>query len=152
MMLDWNQYREQLLKAIGDGAEHPGLRCQGSSYPVGGRLWQPTTLWGLSSACSRRSERGDLDGILETVHSDSRLIYVGANPKPTKAELVGHANVRRFFEAIIRRLELKAFESIEFVVQGDTVVVFGSESGALRTRERRSGTSGCTKYVVGTTT
>ena len=75
---------------------------------------------------------GDLDGILETVHSDSRWIYVGANPKPTKTELVGHANVRRFFEAIIRRLELKAFETIEFVVQGDTVVVFGSESGALR--------------------
>jgi ketosteroid isomerase-like protein len=37
---------------------------------------------------------GDLDRILETVHSDSHWTYVGANPKPTKAELVGHASVR----------------------------------------------------------
>jgi ketosteroid isomerase-like protein len=48
---------------------------------------------------------GDLDRILETVHSDSRWTYVGADPKPTRAELVGHASVRRFFEGIIRRLE-----------------------------------------------
>jgi ketosteroid isomerase-like protein len=91
---------------------------------------------------------GDLDGILETVHSDSRWIYVGANPKPTRAELVGHANVRRFFEAIIRRLELKAFETIEFVVQGDTVVVFGSESGALRNTGAAFRNEWVQKYVV----
>jgi ketosteroid isomerase-like protein len=36
---------------------------------------------------------GDLDRILETVHSDSRWTYVGADPKPTRAELVGHASV-----------------------------------------------------------
>ena len=49
---------------------------------------------------------GDLDRILETVHSDSRWTYVGANPRPTKAELVGHTSVRRFFEDIINRLEI----------------------------------------------
>ena len=47
---------------------------------------------GLSNGC-----RGAISiEFLEAVHSDSRWTYVGANPKPTKAELVGHARVRRF--------------------------------------------------------
>lgn len=29
---------------------------------------------------------GDLDRILETIHSDSRWTYIGANPKPAKVE------------------------------------------------------------------
>ena len=45
----------------------------------------------------------DVDGILATVHSGSRWTYIGANPKPTKPELVGHADVRRFFEAFSAR-------------------------------------------------
>ena len=53
----------------------------------------------------------DLDGILDTVHPDSRWTYIGANPKPAKAHLVGHARVRRFFEGIITRLEITAFDT-----------------------------------------
>jgi hypothetical protein len=40
---------------------------------------------------------------------------------------VSHANVRRSFEGIIRRLEITAFNTTEFGAQGDTVVVIGSE-------------------------
>ena len=91
---------------------------------------------------------GDLDGILETVHADSRWTYIGANPKPTKAELVGRANVRRFFERIFRRLEISAFDTTEFVVQGNTVVVFGGESGTVRSTGAAFRNEWVQKYVV----
>ena len=32
---------------------------------------------------------GDLDGLLEAVHPDSRWTYVGANPRPAKGVYVG---------------------------------------------------------------
>ena len=91
---------------------------------------------------------GDLDRILETVHFDSRWTYVGANPKPKKAELLGHASVRRFFEGILTRLEITAFDTTEFVVQNDTVVVFGSESGTLRSTGAAFRNEWVQKYVV----
>ena len=54
-----------------------------------------------------------------------------------RAELVGRAAVKRFFEGISRRLdvaefEAAEFEAAEFVVEGDTVVVFGHEAGVAR--------------------
>ena len=91
---------------------------------------------------------GDVDGILETVHSDSRWTYVGANPKPVKRVLVGHANVRRFFEGIIRRLDVTSFDITEFVVQGNTIVVFGGESGTVRTTGAAFRNEWVQKYVV----
>ena len=75
---------------------------------------------------------GDIDAVLETVDAVTHWTYVGANPKLAKTELVGKARVRRFFEAIVRRVEMTTFEANEFVVEGDTVVVFGGESGRVR--------------------
>lgn len=75
---------------------------------------------------------GDLDALLETVHPDSRWTYFGANPRLTRAEFTGRAAVRKFFERILARLEMTAFNTDEFIVQGDTVVIFGSESGKVR--------------------
>ena len=91
---------------------------------------------------------GNLDGILDTVHRDTRWTYVGANPKPTKADLVGEAAVKRFFEGIWRRLEIAAFEPGEFVVEGDSVVVFGEESGTVRSTGSPFRNEWCQKYVV----
>lgn len=85
---------------------------------------------------------GDLDGVLDTVHPETRWTYVGANPKPTKGDLVGQAGVRRFFEGIVSRLEIATFEANEFVVEGDTVVVFGWESGTVEPQASRFVTSG----------
>lgn len=76
--------------------------------------------------------RGDVDGILETIHPDSTWVYVGANPRPRRATIRGHDGVRRFFEGILTRLGMQAFEPTEFVVCDDTVVVFGSERGVVR--------------------
>ena len=38
---------------------------------------------------------GDLEAVLDTVDANSRWTYVVANPKVTKADLVGQAGVRR---------------------------------------------------------
>jgi len=90
----------------------------------------------------------DLDAVLDTVDVDTRWTYVGANPRPTKAELVGKAGVRRFFEGILRRLEVTTFEANEFVVEGNTVVVFGGESGTVRATGEPFRNEWCQKYVV----
>lgn len=91
---------------------------------------------------------GDLEGMLETVDADTHWTYVGANPKPTKGELVGKAGVRRFFEGIFRRLSVTTFEANEFVLGGDTVVVFGEESGSVRATSEPFRNEWCQKYVV----
>ena len=91
---------------------------------------------------------GDVDGLLDTVHPESRWTYVGANPKPTTVDLVGTAGVRRFFEGILRRLEIATFQANEFIVDGDTVVVFGGESGNVRATGQPFRNEWCQKYVV----
>jgi ketosteroid isomerase-like protein len=91
---------------------------------------------------------GDLDVLLETVHPDSRWTYFGANPRLTRAEFVGRAEVRKFFEGILKRLEITAFNTEEFIVQGDTVVIFGNESGKVRATGQPFRHEWSQKYVV----
>ena len=91
---------------------------------------------------------GDLDAVLDTVDADTRWTYVGANPKPTKADLVGKAGVRRFFEGILRRLEMATFDATEFIANGNTVVVFGGESGTVRATGEPFRNEWCQQYVV----
>lgn len=91
---------------------------------------------------------GNLDALVETVHPDSRWIYMGANPEPRKSEFVGKASVRKFFEVIIERLEITEFNTDEFIVQGDTVVVFGSEAGKVKATGQQFRNEWAQKYVV----
>jgi ketosteroid isomerase-like protein len=91
---------------------------------------------------------GDLDALIETVHPDSHWTYYGANPKPSKAEFVGKARVRRFFEGILARTEMTAFNTNEFIVHGDTVVIFGSESGKMKATGQPFHNEWTQKYVV----
>jgi len=44
--------------------------------------------------------------------------------------------VRKFFDGIVERLEFTEFSPAEFIVQGDTVVVFGSEAGKVKATGR----------------
>ncbi len=91
---------------------------------------------------------GDLDALLETVHPDSTWTYYGANPHPTQAQFQGRAAVRRFFEGILRRLEMTAFNTGEPIMQGNTVVFFGNEAGTLRATGRPFKNEWTQKYVV----
>ena len=94
---------------------------------------------------------GDLDALVETVHPESRWTYVGANPRLSRAEFTGHAKVRKFFEGILTRLDMTAFNTDEFIVQGDTVVVFGSEFGRYGRRNSLFATFGPRSTSYGTT-
>ena len=91
---------------------------------------------------------GDLDALIETVHPDSRWTYIGANPEPRKAEFVGRASVRKFFNGILERLEMSEFNTDEFIDQGDTVVVFGSEAGKVKSTGQQFRNEWTQKYVV----
>lgn len=90
----------------------------------------------------------DLDALLTTVHPESRWTYVGANPQLSRAEFTGHAQVRRFFERILERLDVAAFNTDQFVVDGDTVVIFGSESGIVKATRQPFRNEWSQKYVV----
>ena len=59
---------------------------------------------------------GDFAALLDTIDSDTRWTYVGANPKPAKADIVGKDGVRRFFGTISKRLEMTTFEANEYVL------------------------------------
>lgn len=91
---------------------------------------------------------GDVDGVLETVHPDSRWTYVGANPRPAKGVYVGKDGVRRFFGNILRNLDMTEFRASEFVVENDTVVVFGFESGTVKATGKPFRNEWAQKYVV----
>jgi len=91
---------------------------------------------------------GNLDALLETVHPDSHWVYYGANPRISKAEFTGHAEIRAFFERILSRLDLTAFNPVEFITQGKTVVVFGNESGTVRATGQPFHNEWVQKYVV----
>lgn len=91
---------------------------------------------------------GDLDALIETVHPDSRWTYYGANPRISRAEFNGRAEVRRFFEGILKRLEMAEFNTDEFVAQGDTVVIFGSEAGTVRATGQLFRNVWTQKYVI----
>ena len=91
---------------------------------------------------------GDLDALIETVHPQSRWVYYGANPRLAKAEFTGHARVRAFFEGILSRLDMTAFDPLEFVAQGTTVVVLGNESGRVKATGQPFHNEWAQKYVV----
>jgi uncharacterized protein len=92
--------------------------------------------------------KGDLDGLLETVHPDSRWTYVGANPRPAKGVYVGRDGAKRFFENILRNLDMTAFHLREFVTENDTVVVFGFEAGTVKATGKPFRNEWAQKYVV----
>lgn len=91
---------------------------------------------------------GDLDALLETVHPDSRWRYYGANPRLSAAEFAGHDAVRKFFARILERLEMTEFNTDEFVAEGETVVIFGSEAGTVRATRQAFRNVWSQKYVV----
>ena len=91
---------------------------------------------------------GDLDALLRTVHPDSRWTYYGANPRLSQAEFRGRDAVRKFFEGIGGRLAMTEFNTDQFVAEGDTVVIFGSEAGTVTATGQPFRNAWSQKYVV----
>jgi ketosteroid isomerase-like protein len=90
----------------------------------------------------------DLDALIATVHPESRWVYYGANPRISQAVLNGRVDVRRFFARILERLDMTAFEPREFLVDGDAVIIFGSETGTVRSTRQPFHNEWVQKYVV----
>jgi ketosteroid isomerase-like protein len=90
----------------------------------------------------------DIDALLATVHEDSHWTYYGANPRLASAEFDGHAAVGKFFRRILERLDVAEFNTEEFIVHGDTVVIFGSEAGTVRSTSEPFRNVWTQKYVV----
>ena len=82
------------------------------------------------------------------MHPDSRSTYYGANPRLSRAEYIGRAKVRRFFERILERLDITSFDTDQFVTEGDTVVIFGSGSGTVRATGQPFRNVWSQKYMV----
>lgn len=91
---------------------------------------------------------GDLDALLETVHPESRWTYYGANPRLSQADFRGRDAVRKFFEGIVRRLAITEFNTDEFLADGDSVAIFGSEAGTVKATGQPFRNVWSQKYVV----
>lgn len=76
----------------------------------------------------------NVDKILETVSEESVWIYHGTQIIP-KARFEGKEGAQRFFTNILNRTEILSFEPRQYIVEGNMVVVLGSE----HQRVKRSG-------------
>lgn len=69
---------------------------------------------------------GDVEKLVETVSDDTEWIYHGTHiiPKGTFGKKEG---VRKFFTNILERTEIINFQTEQFIVEGNMVVVLGQE-------------------------
>ena len=70
--------------------------------------------------------RGDVEQLVETVSDDTVWIYHGTQVIP-KGMFEGKAGVGTFMRNILDRTEILTFETRQFIVEGNTVVVLGQE-------------------------
>lgn len=76
----------------------------------------------------------NVDKILETVSENSVWIYHGTQIIP-KGQFEGKEGAKTFFTNILNRTEILSFEPRQYIVEGNVVVVLGSE----HQRVKRSG-------------
>jgi ketosteroid isomerase-like protein len=69
---------------------------------------------------------GNVEGIVETVSEDTVWIYHGTQVIP-KGEYKGKDGTRKFFTGILNSTEVLKFETEQFIVEGNMVVVLGNE-------------------------
>lgn len=85
---------------------------------------------------------GDVDEIVQTVSKDTLWIYHGTQiiPKGTFEKKEG---VKAFFTNILEKTEMISFNTDQFITEGNTVVVLGSEHQKVK----RSGREMKQKWV-----
>lgn len=69
---------------------------------------------------------GDMEGFLKTVSADTVWIYHGTQIIP-KATYEGFEGVRSFVSGILSYADMLSFEPLEYIVEGNKVVVLGQE-------------------------
>lgn len=69
---------------------------------------------------------GDVENFVATVSNDTIWIYHGTQIIP-KGTFEGKDGVRKFFNNILNNTEVISFEPMEYIVEGNKVVVLGQE-------------------------
>lgn len=69
---------------------------------------------------------GDVEKFVATVSNDTVWVYHGTQIIP-KGTFEGKEGVRKFFNNILDRTEILAFEPHQYIVEENTVVVLGQE-------------------------
>lgn len=86
--------------------------------------------------------KGDIEGFLKTVSTDTVWIYHGTQVIP-KGTYEGIEGARSFISGILDNTDIISFEPLEYIVAGDKVVVLGQE----HQRIKRSGKELKQKWV-----
>lgn len=74
---------------------------------------------------------GDVEKFIETVSSDTVWIYHGTQIIP-KGQYDGKEGARKFITGILDNTEIISFEPLEYVSEGNKVVVLGREHQKVR--------------------
>ncbi len=78
---------------------------------------------------------GDVPGILEGLEADAVIEFYGPSAIPYAGTYRGREEARRFFETVLRSVEVHVFDPQEMIARGDKVVV----TGHLRLTARPTG-------------
>lgn len=87
--------------------------------------------------------RGDIPYIIDQLADDVRWVSHFDPIVPWSGDRSGKANVPTFFQAIDESVDVLAFEPVEFVAQGDTVV----STGSFRAKVRETGKTDDSPWV-----
>ena len=80
--------------------------------------------------------RGDINALLESFDEEITWVTPGPNDLATSGRRTGRQEVAGFFAAVNQLFEIQRFEPREFLAQGDTIVVLGSETAVARSTGR----------------
>src|SRR4051794_31055165 len=81
--------------------------------------------------------RGDILAVLSALTDDVEWTLQGPPAIPWAGTHRGREGVEEFFSLLGEGLEFELFEPLEFVAQGDTVVVLGHERSVVKPTGRR---------------
>jgi uncharacterized protein len=76
--------------------------------------------------------RGDLDGVLSTLDENIDWVSPGPPELPTAGRRRGRQEVALFFQTLNELLQIERFELLEFIEQGDRIVVLGEDAVRVR--------------------
>lgn len=92
--------------------------------------------------------RGDVPGVLALLSADVVWDHPQPDAIPWGGTRRGHAEVTGFFQALGGAVDVLAFEPRQFVAQGDTVVVLGSERMRVRATGREYHTAWAHTFTI----
>ena len=76
--------------------------------------------------------RGDINGLLALCAENVEWVSPGPSELPTAGIRRGREQVAQFFGAVDQVFEIQRFEPMQFVAQGEQVVVLGKDTAKVR--------------------